>query len=501
VVWHCLAAVLLYSVIRRLLSGKEDTSETDVTKVQPIALIGALAFALNPIVSEVVCWAKSLDDLMATVLVLASLRSLLKYKGEVRDYGMALAWFAAAVYSKESVVPFPLVALIVLRIINKLSWKRSLVLSGGFMGISLAYMAHRYLVIGQVAQCLPLSGSYGQTLWDMMPVVPMYLRLLCGIPPFCIDYAYMTGHNSWLAGSAWAGVLLLGIYLAAVVWSWGKRPIVLLGLAWLGAFLLPVSNLVPMMQYMAERFLYLPLIGFILVGTELASRLRPARLVGGIGIAVVLIWSLTSMVRSAIWQDEVNLFVHSWQESPRCQRMEDNLVVAIFRLPHLQKLFPIDSRTKKMGSMQQVSVQNLNAAMDTLREARRLLPENTMLSSALGMACAQAGLTREAVEMLELSAKLKPSAEVYFNLGVVQMQYDENEQARATFETALKLDPKHQRVLRYYGQLCRKMQDYDQALLILNKLKNIDPQDKEVQEWIADCERKKLEQDESPKKK
>ena len=498
VLWHSLAALLVYSVTTLLLCRKTGPDDPDLSVAKGIAFITALAFALNPVVSEVVCWSKALDDIMATVFVLAALRSLLKYQGKAREYWMALAWFTAALYSKESVVTFPLVALLVFRLVHGLPWKRTAALVSGFVGVSGAYMFHRFLVVGDLAQCPPLSGSQGQTLLDMMPVIPKYLRLLLGIPPFCIDYGYMSGHCNLLSGEVLLGMLVLVLYFGAAVWAWRKRPLVFLGMAWVGAFLLPVSNLVSMMQFMAERFLYLPLVGFLLVLAILVSRLRQLRWAGGISIMVLLVWSQASVDRSAIWHDELSLFAYTWQESPHCRRLEKNMVIAIFRLPHMRKLFPIDPNTGQMKAMQIGSAQDIEAAIQTLRESHRLIPENVVVISALGLACSQAGYMKEASELLELSAKSEPSVQHFQNLGSLQLELGQDSAAKVSLEQALQLDPTNRPILLCYSQLCGKLQDYGKALDSLKTVQKSDPQDKELSDWLEELERKKLRQELKP---
>ena len=106
--WHAGTAMLLYAVAHRLFCQMLST----LTKrgAPWLALFTALAFAVHPVVSEVVCWAKSLDDAMAALFTLASMHALLKWGGERRGYAIALWWFLLAVYSKISAVPFALVA-------------------------------------------------------------------------------------------------------------------------------------------------------------------------------------------------------------------------------------------------------------------------------------------------------------------------------------------------------------------------------------------------------
>jgi len=60
----------------------------------------ALAFAVHPAVSEVVCWAKSLDDILAAFFTLAALRELLLPPENQAARWRGLVFFALAVLFK-----------------------------------------------------------------------------------------------------------------------------------------------------------------------------------------------------------------------------------------------------------------------------------------------------------------------------------------------------------------------------------------------------------------
>src|SRR2546423_3551266 len=102
------------------------------------------------------------------------------------------------------------------------------------------------------------------------------------------------------------------------------------------------------MQYMADRFLYLPLAGWLIAIGALVVRLDRQRLLL-IGSALVLLfWMALSWQRSFIWKDEVTLFVQSSQEGPKTPRVDENAVAAIFHLAPVEELFLLDKPTRKL---------------------------------------------------------------------------------------------------------------------------------------------------------
>jgi tetratricopeptide (TPR) repeat protein len=447
VLWHGLAAMLLFSVVAMLCQRVAGAAPP---AARLTALLVALGFAAHPVVSEVVCWVKCLDDLMAAVFVLAAMRSLLKWNRGAAHYVAALVLFLFAVFSKESAVPLALIVFVVFAGLLKLPWRRSAALTVPFLAVAGFYVVYRHLVIGQSAQCAPISGSHGQTLIDMFPVALEYWRLLWGIPPFCADYDFMVGGppHSFFSGAVPGGLFLVLFFVALAAWLW-RRPewrMSAFGLIWLGLFLLPVSNLLPMMQYMAERFLYLPLMGFLpaLGGVFLnVSRLRP-RLAVTAAAALIAIWTGTSLVQMGAWRDELTLYMRTEFQHPGIKRIEHNAVASVFALPQMTKW-----RTAKTLTPEQAE-----QIITTLQRARQIYPENDRLTTQLGLTDAKIGRWREAAAWLELAARQNPGfSERWFNLASVYERTGQPAKAREACAEALRLDPNFEMARRLQQEI------------------------------------------------
>ena len=448
--WHGLAAMLLFSVAWRLC---ESVAGAAPPAARLTALLVALGFAAHPVLSEVVCWVKCLDDLMAAVFVLAATRCLLKWNGGGRgatQYAAALAFFLLAAFSKESAVPLALMAFVIFAGLLKLPCRRSAALTVPFLLVAAFYAAWRHLVLGQSAQCAPISGSYAQTLIDMCPVALEYWRLLWGLPPFCADYDFMVGAppHPFFSGAVLGGVFLVLFFAALALWLWRRAPwrLSAFGLLWLGLFLLPVSNLVPMMQYMAERFLYLPMMGFLLALGGLflnGSRLRP-RLALLAAAALPAIWTGTSLDQMGAWRDDLTLYMRAEFQHPGIKRIEHNAVASVFALPQMTQWRT--ARTLTPGQAEQI--------LTTLQRARRIYPENDRLTTQLGLTCAKIGRWPEAVAWLELAARQNPGfSERWFNLASVYERTGQTAKARAACAQALRLDPGFEMARRLQAEI------------------------------------------------
>jgi protein O-mannosyl-transferase len=441
--WHAAATLLLYNVLLLLLVKKEGSDDNDGRWV---ALLGAAAFAVHPVVSEVVCWAKSLDDAMAATFVLASCAALLRLEPDQfsrRAYLWAIAFFALALYSKESAVPFALFCIPIIAWKTRRAWMPTLRLSLPFFAVALVFLLHRHLVIGRTSQTAPLSGSYAQTLVDTVPAAPIYGRLLAGIPPFCIDYTYMKPGHALTSPTVLLGLVLILVVVAASALIF-RRKLMLVGagILWLLLFMLPFSNLVPMMQYCAERFLYLPLLGWIIALGAAVMLLRERRIALIAGTAVVICWAALAWNRSWIWRDPVTLFVRTHLEGPTSARVQDNAIAAVLGQPHVRAVFvPVQHPGRHTDLVVQPVDPNRPVdwpALDaTLGQLRNLFPSNATVNGAFAISKALQGKAPEAIPYFELAAQQRPDdAQLWNNLGHAYRAAGQGDRAEDAYRRA-----------------------------------------------------------------
>ena len=112
--------------------------------------------------------------------------------------------------------------------------------------------------------------------------------------------------------------------VAAVVVRRRKEPVLFWAAEFFGLTLLPASNLVvPINATMAERFLYLPAIGFAVALSALVYRFVPRRAAVALGIVAAL-FAARTLVRNRDWDNEITLMGHDSKVVPRSFRVHDS---------------------------------------------------------------------------------------------------------------------------------------------------------------------------------
>jgi tetratricopeptide (TPR) repeat protein len=287
-----------------------------------------------------------------------------------------------------------------------------------------------------------------------------------------------------LAGLA----LLIALVLAGVIA--GRKSgweLAGFGLLWTGLFLLPVSNLLPMLQYMAERFLYLPLIGWLIAFAAIVSAFPRQSIIRLTAFVVMLLWAVTAWNRSWIWRDPVTLFVRSSQEGPHTQRVEDNAVAAIIYLPRVQRFF---SGNQTNAVRTAANIADDSAVLNTLEQAYDLFPTNHVVLSYYGTSLALTGQPEKALPFLEKAAQLQPKKMDYWlNLARAALDARQPALAKSALEKAAALAGDNPAVLQLRFKFCWQTEDYPTAREIMVQLNQIAPGGEHAY-WLSEVEKK-----------
>lgn len=307
------------------------------------AFVAAL-FALHPLHVETVAWIADRKDVLSTLFwLLATWAYIAMHRNAVRSdagkaaamhrmavradarrrllYAATLICFALALMSKPMAVTFPLTLLL----LDLWPLKR------------LTNPPTRQLIIEKLPMFALAAGSCMLTLWAQkaggsvvtLTACPIGLRIPAAIAAYptyllktiCpINLAAFYPHPAasiplWQVVAS--AVFILAATFATLRFA-RRAPYLTVGWLWFMVTLLPVIGLVQVgMQFIADRYTYLPLVGIFIIiawgipalATRIVKNAAPALAV----TAVVILAILTSLTtaRLAYWQDDVKLLGHT----------------------------------------------------------------------------------------------------------------------------------------------------------------------------------------------
>jgi tetratricopeptide (TPR) repeat protein len=334
---HCINVLLIYLLARRFIH----------TEWLPELI--AMAWAVHPVLTESVTNIVGRADLLAGAAILGGFLLYLSSKETSGWQRIAclvalLAITTVGVFSKENAVA--LLGIVILY--EATFWNEKRNLRAAAMGcfailvpiLFLVYERSRLLASypPQLPSFLdnPLFGArFVQGKLTVIAVMARYIWKIAWPATLSADYSY---NQIPLAGATlrdWIdwGVIATILVAAAVLYKRNKTVFFFMGFAFIT--FLPTSNLIfNIGTIMAERFLYLPAIGFtvcvVLIIHKLSERIG-VRMLAPIAMGLIIGgWGIRTYARNRDWQDDSSLATSSVKTSPESYKTHAALARALF---------------------------------------------------------------------------------------------------------------------------------------------------------------------------
>jgi Tfp pilus assembly protein PilF len=447
ILFHCGASVLVFLILRKLLTGYKAIKSSTYLSAPFIA---AALFASHPIHTEAVTWIAGLPDVAFTFFYLLSLYFYIRAEA-VRSlkYLFSVACFAVAAFFKEPALTLPVVlfAYDYLFRRERIRFSDYLTRYVTYFLIVVGYLALRIHALGGFA---PVKGHAALSVYQYaINVFPLFIRYMGKLfVPLNLNVAYVLQPIDSLLQLK-AVLCLMGTVAFVVLFPifFKKNKIVFFGLVLVAVPLLPVlyiPNLGP--SIFAERYLYLPSVGYaLLVSTFLLwAKQKMPRSTGGITLLFLVLWGLFSVgtiMRNTVWHDSLTLWTDTVKKSPDSEIAHNYLGV----------LFKSQGQPDK--------------AMTEFQTALRLNPDFAEAHYDLGNLYKSQGQPDKAIAEFQAALRLKPDyAEAHNNLGIVYNSQGQPDKAMVEFQTAVRLIPDYADAHNNLGIVYASQGQLDKAL-------------------------------------
>jgi protein O-mannosyl-transferase len=300
----------------------------------PAVFVAAL-WALHPLVTESVTYIAGRADLLAGFAVLSG---LLMYIKSTESAGWKkVAWLlgvavvtAVGVFSKENAVAI-LGVIVLFQIIwwNERGQWKNLAFGCAATGVPILWMLYwrsaAMAVAGPIVVLFtdnPLtSASFVQSRLTAVAIIARYLRLLVWPGKLSNDYSYNQIPLATGTLHDWAAWIVVLAVVAAVIAIFKKSPVAFFFAGFAFLTFVPTSNLLFVIGTpMAERFMYLPVIGFaacaVLATFWLAQRTSLPQAAPVILSLIVVVAAARTRERNLDWHDDVTLWTSAEAAAP-----------------------------------------------------------------------------------------------------------------------------------------------------------------------------------------
>lgn len=451
---HTLNAVLFYLFLNAVLRNKK------------IVLLSALFFATHLSLVETVNAVGYREDLLSATFLLVSLIYFVKSDamlyGESNDrhfpfyYAVSLVAYLCALFSKEMAITFPvLLVLFVIFSNQKIPSgviRRFKGIYTGYLAISVFYLIIRFVVLDNPAlKAAYQPGGFRTNAFTMLKVLASYIKM--SFFPFNLNADYVvTLVKSPLEGSLILSIaFLVSIFIIFALLTKSRHTFAC-WMAWFFIMILPVMNILPIGNIMAERYLYIPVMGFCvakgilihrITDRTLSTRSIPMRRVVQLTLVTLMIggYGFSIIWKNGDWRDELTLWTKTIRRSPDSHRAHCNLGIVYME----------NNITERAQTEFQIAL-GLN-------------PQNAQVHNNLGIIYTKKGLDDNALVEYKEAIRLDNNyAQPHNNIGNIYFNRGYIDKAKTEYEEALKIKQDYALAHNGLGNVYNAMGDMDKAM-------------------------------------
>jgi protein O-mannosyl-transferase len=361
---------------------------------------------------------------------------------------LSLFLFFLACLAKTSVVILPL-----LLVLYDISF------AGKPIKSILVDKVYYFLISLGVAILTLLSHSSGGTLReypDQNPINTVF-SMMAVFKEYIIKILFPINLNIWYPDQVYKSlmepqilisVLVIAGYIWLVRWSYSSRRVVFFGLVWFLIALLPVSHIIPFPQMMADRFLYIPMLGLLIVMVSMSKKGM-----GFLGLSVILLFSLLSISRNYVYQDDFHLWQDSVSKNSHHTRSMMFLGLSYWgkgdqdRALEILKQATILEPENNMAVLYRAHIyaerEEWNQAESLYRELVQRSPEKPKYYTHLAVFLGNRNRIKESLDLLNQALKRDPDyALAHFNRAVFLDRAGDSDGAFRAYQKAVALEPK-----------------------------------------------------------
>ena len=474
---HAVNTFLVVALVVRLIEAVHDSPFTihgsrltshDSRFTLIAAAVTGLLFGLHPLHVESVAWIAERKDLLCALFFLLSILKYISYSSHktYKTYFLALFFFILALLSKPMAVSLPFVLLILdwypFGKIRSLKTFLSAVLEKlPFMALSIGSSILTMLAQKKAMVLTEYVPLWARSLVAAKALIAYIWKMLMplNLVPF---YQYPSLLDIGSAEYILSLILVAGITAACIRLA-GKQRLWLAVWGYYVLTLIPVLGIIQVgSQSMADRYTYLPSIGFFLIiGLLIAwcaqKMLKQVSVIKYSGAAaaffLLLFLSFLTYKQIEVWKNSFSLWTYVIEMDPEkfpgaynnrghAFYINGQLDRAIDDFNQAIRLDPISSKAYLNRGAAFVDKGQLDRANADFDKAIELNPSYSQAYNAKGSLFGMSGYPEKAIEQFSKAIEIDPAySAAYGNRGAVYLLIGQNNRALEDIDKAIQLDP------------------------------------------------------------
>jgi protein O-mannosyl-transferase len=468
VLFHLLSTLILFLFLRK------------ITGYTTRSFFVAALFALHPLHVESVAWITERKDVLSIFFMMAALLMYAKYVERLTlgRYIPVIILFSLGIMAKPMIITFPYILLLLdWWLLRRFKIAGKVIDRNSISSMKIEPVTNTRIIIEKIPFFIIsaiVSGitfyaaktgnalislenySFSQRLQESVVSYALYIWKTI-IP---VHLAVFYPHRN-VAIPLWeivcAGLFLVGVTVLVIRFA-RRYPSVIFGWLWYLGALLPVIGIFQAgEQKMADRFMYMPIIGLFIMGVwgvseSLKNWRHSKNILPILFTAVILTCGSLTWVQLHYWKNSYTLLTHALEVTSNNSLAHNNL--GLYLSTHGDR----------------------EDALIHYREALKINPWQPEAHNNIGIILNEEGKTAEALEHFREALKLSPNFEkAQQNIAIVYADQGMTDEALIHFNETLKLNPNNYKALMGIGILWQNRGDNGKALKYYREALKLDP--------------------------
>jgi tetratricopeptide (TPR) repeat protein len=492
----------------------------------------SLLYVAHPIHTEVVNYIKSLDEILCFLFGLIAILFILKYIVSKSNISLIISGlsFFLSLLSKETGITFLIIIPLIIYFFTESRIKKTFSIAGLYIVFTGIYFIIRMIVLKDMNHTINNVNYVLNNSLNAAPdfvtkeatafyILLRYVILLVIPHPLSSDYSFAQIKIQSLSDvGAIAGILIYFAFFIYALINFRKKNIIAFGILFYLITLAPVSNVfLTIGATMAERFMYIPSLGFCIVFTYILIKLTKTdsiknrfknlsefivvnKFLFTLVFGITILYSIKTFSRSGDWKDNLTLFgqdvktsdnssrLHSFygntlltDEYPKEKNKAKQMVILDSSIVELNKAIAIYPKSADYYKILGTDYEYKNDYPNAIKNYRLSCLHSASfpidIMKKLGSLYVLTKQYDNAIDILDTVLKRQPDEASYVNKGSALFNKGKYQDAIAAFDKAIELNPKLITAYQNAGAANINLKQYPEALKYLNKAEELNPQD------------------------
>ena len=472
---HILASITVYWLINLLYNNKT------------LSFLTGLLFVVHPLHTGAVSYISGRADPLALIFMLVCFIFYIKFN-QRKKASFFILWllsYILALLSRENSLILPILLLLYHYTFGK-KVTGGLILS--IFGIASGYILLRIVVFKSILFNITYSSTLFQRIPGFFAAITNYVKLI--LLPFDLHMEYGNELFNFTDSLVVGGIIIVSFMLMYILVNRKNKGIVFFSLSWFFLSLLPQSNFYPINAYMAEHWLYLPIIGPLLI---LASALISLSRRKGyclwarvIAISLVTFYSGLTIGQNGYWKEPIGFYERTLRYVPNSPKIRNNLGNELSAIGKHKEAINSYKKAQEndpyfvepyynLGNEYEI-LKRRDEAIALYKKAVEINPYFVASYNNLGMIYEDLGRHEDAIALYKKAISINPDlAEAYNNLANVYNVLGKHEETIALYKKAISINPDLAEAYNNLANVYNVLGKHEETIALYKKAISINP--------------------------